>query len=168
MRYQCTSRRRGISMIETVVVVALIAVLTATSLVTLNRRSGASDATAARASLVHVLRLQAATPGAPNADTAALQSLDPTRVYSSGGSSDPTTVSVMIDPDRTSRLIVAVFDGNDCWAVAHDYQALDDSSLEVWVVKKSAAACSANSMLPNLVPDETSIRGRTADKPLIV
>jgi type II secretory pathway pseudopilin PulG len=161
-----TTSRRGYSVIESVVVFGLVALISGAAFVVLNGRSAGVDAAAARSSLVHLLKLQAATSSAPTADLTILNDLDPGREYVDSGSADSSTVSVLVE--NGTKLAAATFDGVDCWMLVKDFAATTLDTREIWVVDKSSATCSAAHALQVVSPDDSGLTGRDSNRPRII
>jgi len=158
--------RRGYSVIESIVVFGLVALISGAAFVILNDRSAGVDAAGARSSLVHLLKLQAATSAAPTADLATLNDLDPGREYVDSSSGDYSTVSVLVE--NGTKLAAATFDGSDCWMLVKDFAATTLATREIWVVEKSSVTCSATHALQVVTPDESGLTGRDSSRPYIL
>ena len=158
--------RRGYSVIESIVVFGLVALISASAFIIINDRTSGAEPASARASLVHLLKLQAATAGAPVADGEALGELDPGREYLNGLSTNPAIVSVLVDSG--TRLAAATFDGADCWMLVKDFAATTTATREIWLVEKDSATCSAARAIQVGTPDQTGLTGQTSNRPKII
>jgi len=158
--------RRGYSLIESIVVFGLVALISASSFIMLNDRTSGAEPASARASLIHLLKLQSATAGAPNADGEALSELDPGREYLNGLSTNPAIVSVLVDSG--TKLAAAAYDGADCWMLVKDFAATTTTTREIWLVEKESASCSASRAIQVGIPDQSGLTGQTSDRPRII
>ena len=158
--------RRGYSVIESIVVFGLVALISASAFIILNDRTSGAEPASARASLLHLLKLQAATAGAPVADVEALGALDPGREYLNGLSTNPAIVSVLVDSE--TRLAAATFDGDDCWMFVKDFAATTTATREIWLVEKNSATCSAARAIQVGTPDQSGLTGQTSNRPKII
>lgn len=156
---------RGYTVLESVVVFGLAALLAGAAFVTLGNRSSGVDSTTARASLVQVLKLQASAGSTPNADTNLLGSIDPGRTFTNSASTNSSTVSVGASENI---LAAAVYDGEDCWMLVKNFFATSVAEREVWAVERQSPSCSATRALTVAVPDSTGATGQSADKPRIL
>jgi prepilin-type N-terminal cleavage/methylation domain-containing protein len=157
--------QRGFTILESIVVLGLIALISAGAYVALNGQNSGANAAEARSSLVHLLKLQTVTPDAPVADTGVLGELDPNRNYVTGVSSDTNEVSVEI---VTDVLAAAVYDGVDCWMLLRNYASTTVSGQQIWAVERNSANCSAAHALAVVDEDPSGERGTSVKTPRIL
>jgi hypothetical protein len=148
-----------------VVVIGLVAMISAGAYVTLRGHNSGATAAEARASLVQLLKLQTATPDVPNANPQTLAALDPNRSYQTAPSTTPSTVSVTVDG---SVLAGAVFDGVDCWMLIRDFGATTVAEQQIWAVEKNSTNCAATRALTVASPDSSGERGGSVRSPRII
>jgi prepilin-type N-terminal cleavage/methylation domain-containing protein len=160
------SGRRGFSMLEAIVVFALIAVLAGVAYATIGNQNSPSGDMAARASLVHAQSLQSARPDAPVSDPAVLAELDPTRTWTTAASSASDVVSVRPGLSDPAVVAFAASNGTTCWLLRLDYAAAGRAGATIWALADSGE-CNAIRAL-ELTPDPTGERGESADRPLIL
>lgn len=160
------ARRRAYTVLESVVVLGLIALVGSAAFVMLGSGSSAGEAAAARASLLQVLKLQTVAGDAPTADIATLTALDPGRQYTVENSTGTDVVSLTVE--GTSQLAAAVYDGADCWMLLRDFASTTAAGREIWVVEQGNSDCNATRALEVATPDETSDVGRSAKRPRLI
>lgn len=162
------TRRRAAAytLLEAVVVFALVGVIAGVAITMLNGRSDPTADMAARASLVQASSLQAAQADAPLADIGVLAELDPSRVWTASASTSSSTVSVAIDPDDSAVLGVAVAAGEGCWMLRRDYDNPTRGGAQIWAVAESGSCSAARAL--QLEADPTGVRGASVDTPLIL
>ena len=158
--------RKGYSVIESIVVLGLVALISASAFIIINDRTAGSEAASARASLIHLLKLQASNAAAPFADVNVLSELDPGREYLDGSSSNPNIVSVLVDSQ--TRLAAATVDGADCWMFVKDFAATTIATREIWLVEKNSATCSAARAIQVGTPDQSGVTGQSSNRPRII
>jgi hypothetical protein len=166
-KYKKRNYKFAFSLIESIVVLSLIAILTAGTLSVMNRKNN-SDSISARSALVHLLTLQSSQSDAPIYDIDILGNLDPKRSYTTSNSDSVNIISVMISPDDPGLLAAAVFDGDGCWMLLRDYTAASTNELEIWAVETESSVCSAQRALSIVVPDPAGTLGKSGRKPIII
>ena len=153
------------TLIEVMVVFAIIAVLSSVAFLTIKPESDPAKDMAARASLVQADSLQSARGDGPITDLATLGALDPSRIWTTGASLGPDTVSIAVDPSDPAVLSAAVSTGGgSCWMLRRDFDAPSAAERALWVVADDELTCDAARAL-NLQPDPTGQSGTSASKP---
>lgn len=156
--------RRGYTLLEVAVVFAIMAILATAGYFIIGQGGGTAPDVDARASLVHLERMQAARPDAPLTDPETLSSLDPSRSYGTTPSTGPDQVSVERDALDPSRYGAAAATGSgDCWLLARDYETDLIGEYFIWAVSTTGVCDAAQAL--QLQPDQTGETGRSVDRP---
>lgn len=159
---------RAFTLLEVIVVFALIAVLGGVAFMTLSNQEDPAGELAARASLVQLESLQSARPDAPVTDVSVLESLDPSRTWTQSASTAANEVSVRLDQVDPAVFGAAVSAGTDraCWLLRRDFDAPTRSLATIWAVAESGNCTAVRALA--LTPDSSGERGSSADAPQIL
>lgn len=158
-------RRVAFTLIEAVVVFALIALLGGGAYLALSGQESPGGDVAARAGLVQLERLQTTRGDGPLSDTSVLGDLDPTRTWSSGESDGTSVVSVVTDPDDAALIGAAVSNGTGgCWLLRRDFDAATLAEATIWAVAEDGTCSGTRALTLELDPDDDA--GTTVDRPI--
>lgn len=147
--------RRGFSIVEAVVVVALVSTVAAASLVWFSTASQPDTDAAAKSALVAFTEAQnqAFREGSAVLTASDLTSRDYTHTYVTTSSSGPQEVSVATS--GTLAFAAVATGGGSCWMVRYDAAPDAGSSPLVWYVDQSSP-CSASNVAGLPVPTDGS------------
>jgi prepilin-type N-terminal cleavage/methylation domain-containing protein len=159
--------RRGFSLIEAVVVLALVGTASAAVVYWASNSGSVEKDVAAKAALVAVYEAQvsARVNGGNLLDIAGLQALDPARTYGSGPSTSPSTVSVAVD----GFLVHAASStgSGDCWMLRLDLSPSSSASpRQLWFMREGEPSCTA--LLAASLPLPLDGSGSSPDKPSLL
>jgi len=156
---------RGFSLVEVVVVTALVTVISAASLIWFGAASQPDTDATAKASLMAYLDVQqqALSEGAGVLDAAQLGERDYTHTYSSIASAGPQDLSVAVS--GTLGLAAVQSGGTTCWMVRYDSSPNAASPPIVWYVTQRDP-CLASDVTTLFVP--TNGDGQSPNAPLVL
>jgi len=157
--------RRGFSLVEVVVVTALVTVVSAASLIWFGAASQPDTDATAKASLMAYLELQQQShiEGSGVLDAASLAERDYTHTYNSISSSGPQDVSVA--DSGTLGLAAVQSGGSTCWMVRYDANPSAASPPVVWYVTQRSP-CLASDVATLFVPSGGD--GQSPNAPLVL
>lgn len=158
-------RHRGFSIVEVVVVTALVTLVAGVSLVWFGTGSQPDTEATAKTSLTAYLTMQnqALTEGSPILDATTLNVRDYTHTYTSEASTGPQEISTAVS--GTLGLAAVSSGGGACWMVRFDAAPVAGSPPVVWYLT-TRDPCTAADVTTLIVPGPGE--GSTPGQPVIL
>jgi len=167
MRPRKALRRHAFTLIESVVVFATLAIISAVVLVRLTGAANPGNDATAKTSLAvfQQIQLDAARSSGLPLDAAQISAAAVDRGpvgFTSGPSLGDRTVSVSVSGTVVVGLVRA---GSDCWALRLDFAPSPDSPPLWWFVFEAAETCSGGLLAAAVFPADGT--GQTASRPTV-